>query len=124
MLSAMRRAWCLVNSDALRFSNILLPSARSSVPPLVYQGTRTLASKPVSLSISRCQSSCVLSKLMFVSQVKGQSKTQKIQKAKAKQEKQEVEIKQGMTVAALAQAMNKDFGEVHLERAPPPVALL
>lgn len=61
---------------------------------------------------------------MPVSQVKGQSKTQKIHKAKAKLEKQEVEIRQGMTVAALAQAMNRDFGELQLERAPPPGALL
>lgn len=61
---------------------------------------------------------------MFVLQVKGQSKTQKVQKAKAKLDKMEVEIRQGMTVAALAQAMNKDFGEMQHERAPPPGALL
>lgn len=63
---------------------------------------------------------------MFVSQVKGQrntQKVQKVQKAKAKQDKQEVEIRLGMTVAALAQAMNKDFGEMLLERAPPPGGL-
>lgn len=35
---------------------------------------------------------------------------------KAKLDKQEVEIRQGMTVAALAQAMNKDFGEMLGER--------
>lgn len=71
----------------------------------------------------------MLRKLIFVSQVKGQrntqkvQKVQKVQKAKAKQDKQEVEIRQGMTVAALAQAMNKDFGEMQLERAPPPGGL-
>lgn len=46
-----------------------------------------------------------------VLQVRGQNKTQKVQKVKAKVDKQEVEIRQGMTVAALAEAMNKDFGE-------------
>lgn len=61
---------------------------------------------------------------MCLSQVKGQSKTQKVQKAKAKLDKQEVEIRQGMTVAALAQAMNKDFGETQRQGAPPPGALL
>lgn len=41
-------------------------------------------------------------------QVKGQKKTQK---EKPKVDKQEVEIRQRMTVVALAQAMNKDFGK-------------
>lgn len=54
---------------------------------------------------------------MCLSQVKGQSKTQKVQKVKAKLDKQEVEIRQGMTVAALAQAMNKDFGETQRQSA-------
>lgn len=40
-------------------------------------------------------------------QVKGQRKEQK----KLKVDKQEVEIRQGMTAAALAAAMNRDFGE-------------
>lgn len=35
-----------------------------------------------------------------------------MQKVKAKVDKQEVEIRHGMTVAALAEAMNKDFGEM------------
>ncbi len=41
-------------------------------------------------------------------QVKGQKRDQKV---KAKVDKQEVEIRQRMTVAALAEAMNKDFGK-------------
>lgn len=45
-----------------------------------------------------------------MSQVKGQ-KVQKSQKTKAKVDKQEVEIRQRMTAAVLAQAMNKDFGK-------------
>lgn len=44
-------------------------------------------------------------------QVKGQKKVQKSQQGKAKVDKQEVEIRRRMTVAALAQAMNKDFGK-------------
>lgn len=44
-------------------------------------------------------------------QVKGQRKDQKNQNLKPKVEKQEVEIRQGMTAAALAAAMNRDFGK-------------
>lgn len=43
-------------------------------------------------------------------QDRGQVKGQKKPKVKANVDKQEVEIRQGMTVAALAEAMNKDFG--------------
>lgn len=73
---------------------------------------------------SWCQSPRTLRKLMFVLQVKGLSQTQKLHREKAKRERQEVEIRRGMTVAALARAMNKDFGEMQLESAPPPGALL
>uniref|UniRef100_A0A3Q0RMR9 Translation initiation factor IF-2, mitochondrial n=1 Tax=Amphilophus citrinellus TaxID=61819 RepID=A0A3Q0RMR9_AMPCI len=45
-------------------------------------------------------------------QVKGQKKDHKNQKVKPKADKQEVEIQQGMTAAALAKAMNKDFDHV------------
>lgn len=46
-------------------------------------------------------------------QVKVQKKDQKV---KAKVEKQEVEIRKRMTVAALAEAMNKDFGKKDPQR--------
>lgn len=49
--------------------------------------------------------------LQMCLQVKGQKKDQKNQKVKAKVDKQEVEIRQRMTVASLAEAMNKDFGK-------------
>ena len=47
-----------------------------------------------------------------VSQVRGQKAEKTGQKGRAKTDKQEVEIRQRMTVAALATAMNKDFGKV------------
>lgn len=45
-------------------------------------------------------------------QVRGQKKDQKSQKVQAKVDKQEVEIRQRMTAASLAEAMNKDFGRM------------
>lgn len=44
-------------------------------------------------------------------QVRGQNKDHKVKKARAKVDKQEVEIYQRMTVASLAEAMNRDTGE-------------
>lgn len=67
MMSAMRRAWRLAHSDALLFGNFLpaplLPPTRSSAPQLVYQHSRTLASKPVSLvfgcrPVAACPHTC------------------------------------------------------------------
>ncbi|TNN25073.1 hypothetical protein EYF80_064800 [Liparis tanakae] len=92
MSSVTRGARRLLRADPALLHNFLsLPSlcpARSSAPQLTCQHNRKFASK----------------------QVKGQRKEQK--KLKVKVDKQEVEIRQRMTVAALAAAMNKDFGKI------------
>lgn len=44
-------------------------------------------------------------------QVKGHKKDHKDKKVQVKVDKQEVKIRQTMTVASLAEAMNKDFGK-------------
>ncbi|MEQ2215275.1 Translation initiation factor IF-2, mitochondrial [Xenoophorus captivus] len=84
--SVIRGARRLFHSDL----PLLLFPVRSSAPLLTWPQSRRFASK----------------------QVKGQKKEQKKQNPNPKMDKQEVEIRQGMTAEALAAAMNKDFDHV------------
>ncbi|XP_035515594.1 translation initiation factor IF-2, mitochondrial [Morone saxatilis] len=88
MSSVMRRARLLAHADPVL---PLLCPARSSAPLHTWQQDRKSVSKQV--------------------QVKGQ-KEPKPQKVKGNSDKQEVEIRQRMTVASLAAAMNKEFDHV------------
>ncbi|XP_030275144.1 translation initiation factor IF-2, mitochondrial [Sparus aurata] len=94
MSSVMRGARRLAYNDLALFSSFLpvphLCPARGSAPLLTCYQNRKFASK----------------------QVKGHGKDHKDKKVKVKVDKQEVEIRQTMTVASLAEAMNKDFDHV------------
>uniref|UniRef100_A0A668S512 Tr-type G domain-containing protein n=1 Tax=Oreochromis aureus TaxID=47969 RepID=A0A668S512_OREAU len=94
MSLVMRGTRRLVHTDPALFSNFLFPAlfcrAGSTDSLLTCQPNRKFTFK----------------------HVKGQKKDQKTQKVKPKVYKQEVEIRQGMTAAALAEAMNKDFDHV------------
>lgn len=125
MSSVMRGARRLVHTDPALLSNFLsvplLRPAESSASLLTCQQNRRLASKQVSLLNGQETSAWLSVSLMHVDspmcrQVRGQKKDQKSQKVRAKVDKQEVEIRQRMTVASLAEAMNKDFGRTSCQR--------
>ncbi|XP_034445219.1 translation initiation factor IF-2, mitochondrial [Hippoglossus hippoglossus] len=94
MSSVMRAARRVVHADPALLRSFLSPPlvgpVQSPAPLFACPQNRKFASK----------------------QVKGQKKEQKNPKVKPKADKQEVEISQRMTVAALAEAMNRDCDHV------------
>ncbi|MEQ2280397.1 Translation initiation factor IF-2, mitochondrial, partial [Ameca splendens] len=98
---------------SLRKSSILC-SAAMNVIPSVIRGARRLFHSDLPLLLFPVRSSAPLltwpqSRRFASKQVKGQKKKQN---PNPKMDKQEVEIRQGMTAEALAAAMNKDFDHV------------
>lgn len=120
MSSVMRGARRLVHTDPALLSNFLsvplLRPAESSAALLTCQQNRRLASKQVSLLNGQETPAWLHVDVSMCRQVRGQKKDQKSQKVRAKVDKQEVEIRQRMTVASLAEAMNKDFGRTSCQR--------
>ncbi|MED6243324.1 hypothetical protein ATANTOWER_018445, partial [Ataeniobius toweri] len=100
-------------ADFTQKSSILC-SAAMNVIPSVIRGARRLFHSDLPLLLFPVRSSAPLltwpqSRRFASKQVKGQKKEQKKQNPNPKMDKQEVEIRQGMTAEALAAAMNKDF---------------
>ena len=113
--------WCVQRGESstptrlCSSASCLRPSsALSRAPPPCSPVSRTGSSPPNRWVWLPVYWTCLLYLVLDIEmclQVKGQKKEQKNPKVKPKADKQEVEISQRMTVAALAEAMNRDCGE-------------